>query len=96
MIAPAKALRHETAFAGKPGEAAAVLEPLLLACVTGASLLSTTFDYGPAPGQAEPVGAEAWVERTTRTLTFAHARLVTPEGAVLVTCSAVLKNAAEA
>ena len=50
-------------------------------------------------GVADALGdlrAEAWIERTTRSLVFAHARLTGPDGAVLVTCSAVLRNATEA
>ena len=97
MTVAAQTLRHETAFAGVPGEAAALLEPLLLAAAgEGAGLLSVTVDYGPAGPPAGAVVAEAWVDRATRTLAFAHARLVTSEGTAVVTCSAVLRRVTEA
>lgn len=97
MTAPAKTLRQEATFSGKPGEAAGLLEPLLLAVGgPGATLLSVTFDYGPAGAAAGPAVAEAWIERATRSLVFAHGRLVGPDGAARVTCSAVLRNATEA
>lgn len=97
MTAPASTLRHATVFSAAPGEAAALLEPLLLATGgPGTKLLSVTFDYGPAPGAAGPAVAEAWIERTTRSLVFVHGRLAAADGAVLVTCSAVLRNATEA
>jgi hypothetical protein len=97
MIAPAQTHREETPFAGAPGEAAAVLEPLLLAVAgPGTSLLSTAFDYGPPEAAQGEATAEAWIERTTRSLVFVHARLTGPDGAVLVTCAAVLRNATEA
>ncbi|HVI31279.1 hypothetical protein [Phenylobacterium sp.] len=97
MTAPASTLRQETLFSAKPGEAAGLLEPLLLAVGgPGAALLSVTFDYGPAPAAPGPAVAEAWVERATRSLVFVHGRLAAADGAVLVTCSAVLRNATEA
>jgi hypothetical protein len=96
MTAPADILRRETILPDAPGAAAAVLEPLLAAVAgPGAAPLSLAFDYGPgfAPGVA--VTAEAWIDRATRTLVFAHARLVgVADGSVLVTCAAVLKRAA--
>jgi len=97
MTAPATTLRQEATFSGQPGEAAGLLEPLLLAVAgPGTSLLSVAFDYA-APGTASgPAVAEAWIERTTRSLVFVHGRLAAPDGAALVTCSAVLRNATEA
>lgn len=97
MTAPASTRRQATVFSAKPGEAAGLLEPLLLATAgPGTALLSVTFDYGPACAAAGPAVAEAWIERATRSLVFAHGRLAAADGAVLVTCSAVLRNATEA
>lgn len=97
MTAPATTLRQETVFSARPGEAAGLLEPLLLATAgPGTALLSVTFDHGPAPATAGPAVAEAWVERATRSLVFVHGRLASADGAVLVTCQAVLRNATEA
>lgn len=97
MTAPATTLRQEATFSGQPGEAAGLLEPLLLAVGgPGTTLLSVTFDHGPAGATAGPAVAEAWTERATRSLVFAHGRLAGPDGAALVTCTAVLRNATEA
>ena len=74
-----------------------MLQPLLAqAAGPGAQPVSLTLDYGVAAGAGEPVTAEAWVERATRTLVFAHARVLTRSGDMAATGSAVFRREAPA
>ena len=68
-----------------PGAAAALIEVAL-------APVSLTLDYG-APLQAgEAVTLEALVERTTRTLVFAHGRVLKADGALAASGSAVFRR----
>jgi acyl-coenzyme A thioesterase PaaI-like protein len=78
-----------------PGAAAALIE-VALAAASGEALapVSLTLDYA-APLQAgEAVTLEAAVERTTRTLVFAHGRVLRADGALAATGSAVFRRLA--
>jgi acyl-coenzyme A thioesterase PaaI-like protein len=56
--------------------------------------VSLTLDYGPALAAGEAVRLEARVDRQTRTLAFAHARIVRArDGAVAAAGSAVFRRA---
>ena len=91
------ALRQDAVLPAAPAAAASLLEPLLArAAGQGAEPVSITLDYGPAGKPGDSVVVEALVERVTRTLVFAVGRLLTPEGTVLVTGSAVFRRGAAA
>lgn len=90
-------LRQDAVLPEPPAAAARLLEPLLAkAAGAGSEPVSITFDYGQAGRAGDSVVVEALVERATRTLVFAVGRLLTPEGTVLVTGSAVFRRAAAA
>lgn len=80
-----------------PAAAARLVEPLLAQAVgPGAEPVSLTLDYGAPARPGDAVIVEAGVERATRTLVFAFARLLTPEGSVLAAASAIYRRSAEA
>lgn len=88
--------RREGRLPTTPGAVASLLEPVLAeAAGADAIPVSLTLDYGaPAAGGAT-LAAEAWVDRATRTLVFAHGRLTDPaSGALVATASAVFRRAA--
>ena len=62
----------------------------------GAEPVSLTLDYGRAVAAGDPVVAEAWIDRATRTLVFAHARLITQNGDLVASGSAVFRRQAPA
>lgn len=76
-----------------PGAAAALLEAAL-AAVSGETLspVSLTLDYGFPLQAGETVTLEAAVERATRTLVFAHGRVLKANGALAATGSAVFRR----
>lgn len=97
MSDTAPVLRLDTTLPDDPAAHARVLQPLLAqAAGPGAQPVSLTLDYGVAAGAGEPVTAEAWVERATRTLVFAHARVLTRSGDMAATGSAVFRREAPA
>lgn len=79
-----------------PAAAAVMLEPILAEVAgPGAELVSLTLDYGAALAVGEAVQVEASLDRATRTLVFAQARLVTLVGnTLLATGSAVFRREA--
>ncbi len=83
-----------------PDDAAAparLLQPLLAeAAGAGAEPVSLTLDFGAPLAVGEPVTLEAWVDRATRTLVFAHARIVNHAGALAASGSAVFRRQAVA
>ena len=94
---PIAALRHDTVLPEGAAPAARLLEPLLTEVAgAGAEPVSITLDYGPVAKAGDSVVVEALVERATRTLVFAVGRLLTREGTVLVTGSAVFRRGAAA
>lgn len=76
-----------------PAAAAALLEASL-AEVSGPSIapVSLTLDYGAGMAPGEPVTVEAWVDRATRTLVFAHGRVVRADGSLAASGSAVFRR----
>lgn len=94
---PTAALRRDAVVPEGAAPASRLLEPLLAeAAGAGAEPVSITLDYGPAAKAGDSVVVEALVERATRTLVFAVGRLLTLEGTVLVTGSAVFRRGAAA
>ena len=93
--APAPQRREATVPDG-PAAVALLLQPLL-AEVVGADgrSVSLTLDYGAPIAAGEAVTLEAWVDRATRTLVFAHAQLLTASGEVAASGSAVFRRSAE-
>ena len=90
-------LRHDAAFPAGPAAAASLLEPLLASAAgAGAEPVSLTLDYGRKPAAGDPVVVEAWIDRATRTLVFAHARLLTQAGDLAASGSAVFRRDAPA
>jgi len=75
---------------------AGLIEPLPLeAAGPGAEAVSLTLDHGRAASPGDAVVIEAAVQRATRTLVFAYGRLLTPQGVVLATASAVFRRSGE-
>ncbi|WP_304168200.1 PaaI family thioesterase [Phenylobacterium aquaticum] len=74
--------------------AAALLIQPVLAQVAGddAHPVSLSLDYGPALVPGQTVRVEAWVDRATRTIVFAQARVLAPDGALAVQASAVFRR----
>jgi acyl-coenzyme A thioesterase PaaI-like protein len=91
-------IRHETELSDAPAPAESLFQPLLAQLAgEGAEPVSLTLDYGRPLQAGLPVMVEAWIERATRSLIFAHARLVSrADGSVLVSGSAVFRRAAQA
>jgi acyl-coenzyme A thioesterase PaaI-like protein len=74
---------------------ARLLQPLLAdAAGPGAEPVSLALDFGAPVAAGEPVTLEAWIDRATRTLVFAHARIVTAGGAMAASGSAVFRRQA--
>ncbi|MDP3746335.1 MAG: hypothetical protein Q8Q88_04715 [Phenylobacterium sp.] len=89
-------LRRQARLPDAPAAVASLIEPLLLEIAgPGAEPVSLTLDYGPTASPGAAVVVEAAVERATRTLIFAHGRLLTPEGAVLAVASALFRRSLE-
>lgn len=88
--APATTSGHAPAG---PGAAAALLE-VALGAISGEVLspVSLTLDYGFPLEAGEAVTVEAAVERATRTLVFAHGRVLKADGALAATGSAVFRR----
>lgn len=92
-VSPAALVRTAGQVPEGPGAAAALIEVAL----SGASdealePVSLTLDFS-APLQAgEAVTLEATVERTTRTLVFAHGRVLRADGALAASGSAVFRR----
>lgn len=73
--------------------AARLLEPAL-ALAAGADVepVSLTIDYASSATAGQAVVIEAGLDRATRTLAFAYARLLTEQGEVIATGSAVFRR----
>jgi hypothetical protein len=90
-------LRQDAVVPDGPAATARLMEPLLTeAAGPGAEPVSITFDYGPGGAAGQQVSVEALVERATRTLVFAVARILAADGTVLATGSAVFRKPAMA
>jgi acyl-coenzyme A thioesterase PaaI-like protein len=88
--------KTETLMPEGPAAAARLLEPALAqAAGPGVEPVSLTIDYGAVPAAGAAIVVEAGLERATRTLAFAHARLLTAEGVVVASGSAVFRRLTE-
>ena len=93
MPDPQTILRREATLPDGVAAAAMLLQPLLAeAAGADTQTVSLTLDYGVAPQVHAPVTLEAWVDRATRTLVFAHGRLLTATGEVAASGSAVFRR----
>ena len=79
----------------QPAACAALLEPAL-ARASGEDVVavSLTLDYGAPVAAGEAVTVEAWIDRATRTLVFAHGRVMKAAGALAARGSAVFRRVA--
>lgn len=91
---PAAPIHSRQAVAPQAPAAAAALLESSLAEVSGPAVapVSLTLDYGAALDAGEPVTIEAWVDRATRTLVFAHGRVVRNDGTLAASGSAVFRR----
>ena len=93
MFEPQSILRREATLPDAAAAAAILLQPLLaLAAGADAQAVSLTLDYGVPVAAGAAVALEAWVDRATRTLVFAHGRLLTATGEVAASGSAVFRR----
>ncbi|WP_333586925.1 PaaI family thioesterase [Phenylobacterium sp.] len=84
---------REVLVPAAPAAAAALLEAGL-AEVSGPDVapVSLTLDYGAGLSAGTTVTVEAWVDRATRTLVFAHGRLMLADGVLAASGSAVFRK----
>ena len=89
-------IRTQTILPEGPAAAARLLEPAL-AQAAGADVqpVSLTIDYATLAAAGQSVSVEAGLDRATRTLAFAYARLLTDKGEVIATGSAVFRRLTE-
>jgi hypothetical protein len=88
-------LRREATAPDGPAAVAMLLQPVLAEVVgAGGQSVSLTLDYGAPLKSGEAVSLEAWIDRATRTLVFAHARILTRSGALAASGSAVFRREA--
>lgn len=85
--------KTETFLPEGPAAAARLLEPAL-AQAAGAAVepVSLTIDYAASARAGEPVSIEAGLDRATRTLAFAYARILAKDGQVIAAGSAVFRK----
>lgn len=87
--------QSQTRLPDAPAAAARLIEPILAQVAgPGAEPVSLTLDYGVAAKPGDPVTVEAAVDRATRTLVFATARLVDARGGLIASASAVFRRLA--
>lgn len=88
-----QAQRHVSIHTATAGGLAAILEQAMIAAAGGAAIpVSLNLDYaGPiAPGA--DLSVEAWIDRATRTLIFAHAEARrADDGARVAVCAGVFR-----
>lgn len=95
MIDTSTRLRREAVLPAGPAAAAVMLQPLLDALTDGARPVSLALDYGQAGAAGDAVVVEAWIDRATRTLVFAHGRLTrAADGVLIASGSAVFSREA--
>lgn len=96
MSEPDPILRRQATLPEGPAAAAILLQPLLAeAAGADAHPVSLTLDYGAPATAGAAMALEAWIDRATRTLVFAHGRLLTPAGEVAASGSAVFRRVTE-
>lgn len=88
-------IRRDVQLPAAAGAVASLLEPALAeAAGADAVPVSLTLDYGAPAKAGDALSVEAWIDRATRTLVFAHGRLTDASGGGLVaTASAVFRRA---
>lgn len=86
--------RRDTSLPAGAAASAALMEPALAeAAGADASPVSLTLDYGAAAPAGEAVRVEAWIDRATRSLIFAHGRVVrSADEAVVMMGSAIFRR----
>lgn len=95
MSKESEILRAEHLVAEGPSAAAAILQPLLAKLAgSGSDPVSLTLDFGAQFQVGESVLAEAWVDRATRSLIFAHGRITRPSAELVASGSAVFRRIA--
>lgn len=88
-------LRREAVAPEAAAAVAMLLQPVLAEAVGAeAQPVSLTLDYGAPLKAGEAVRVEAWIDRATRTLVFAHARILDRTGALAASGSAVFRREA--
>jgi hypothetical protein len=95
MSAAPNILRREATVPQAAAAVAMLLQPVLAEAVGAEALpVSLTLDYGVDLDAGEAVSLEAWVDRATRTLVFAHARILNRSGGLAASGSAVFRREA--
>lgn len=90
----ASTLRRTEVLPAQPAALAALLEPALAEIAgAGAAPVSIAIDYATPVAAGDALSVEAEVERMTRTLVFANARVLTASGALCANASAVFRRA---
>lgn len=86
--------RRDALLPAGAAASAALLEPALAeAAGADASPVSLTLDYGAATPAGQSVRVEAWVDRSTRSLVFAHGRVLrAADDAVVMMGSAIFRR----
>ena len=88
-------LRRDATVPEGAAAVAMLLQPVLADAVgADAQAVSLTLDYGAPLRAGDAVSVEAWIDRATRTLVFAHARILDRSGALAASGSAVFRREA--
>lgn len=88
-------LRQETTVPSGEAAGAVLLQPMLAkAAGVGSLPVSLTLDFGAALIESQAVSVEAWVDRATRSLIFAHGRVLGVSGDLIASGSAIFRRAA--
>lgn len=74
---------------------AVLLQPLLAQVAGDGSFpVSLALDFSAALIEGQSVSVEAWIDRATRSLIFAHGRVLSVSGELIVSGSAIFRRAA--
>lgn len=86
--------RKDTILPAGAAASATLLEPALAAAAgADASPVSLVLDYGAPTPAGEAVRVEAWIDRATRSLVFAHGRVLrSADEAVVMMGSAIFRR----
>ncbi len=88
-------LRCDAAVPSGEAAGAILLQPLLAQVAGDGSLpVSLALDFSAALIEGHTVQVEAWIDRATRSLIFAHGRVLGVSGDILASGSAVFRRAA--
>ena len=87
-------LRQDATVPAGEAAGAVLLQPLLAQAVGPGSLpVSLTLDFSVALIAGQAVSVEAWVDRATRSLIFAHGRVLARSGDLIASGSAIFRRA---